>query len=101
MSIRMALWVTLVLSSLHGPLPTVSTTQEREDERRFAVRWGVLPDQGESQGAFRSRLSLQNQGTIPLDGDGWALYFNSPQTIVLGSFPPAVRATRVNGDFYR
>ena len=89
-----------MLLPLLGLLMIGCDTNGRPSGHEIAVGWEVLDNLGDDGKRRRSRLTLTNNGNLPLDKSGWALYFDSIQSIER-SADPRVEVQNVNGPFYR
>ena len=67
----------------------------------IAVSWEVLDNYKNPAVAFGSELTLTNRGSVELGNTGWTLYFNFVRDIVPESLPAGVKATHLNGDFFK
>lgn len=93
--------VMMLTSGCGGTSPAAAQRASSSHPRaeNLDLRWGVITN--ELEGGFRSELTLDNHGAVPLSGEDWALYFNFSRPIRSESLPAGIDVTHLNGDFWR
>jgi len=87
----------LILSAL---LFTGCLSQEKRPlGSDLSIRWGVVDNFLER--GFSTELVLFNRGAEALPASGWTLYFNFGRMPFPDSFPPELKLTHINGDFFK
>jgi hexosaminidase len=67
----------------------------------IALSWEVVSNHHNGGDSFTSALTLTNEGSVPLDNTGWALYFSFGRKFVDGGIPESIRIEHINGDLFR
>ena len=67
----------------------------------ITTSWAVVDNFKKPGEAFSSELTLTNGGMVALGKSGWTLYFNFVRGIFPETFPAGIKATRINGDFFK
>ena len=98
-----ALAIVLVAGTLLGAsrLPPFLQPAAHPAADSLSVHWEVNTNLLDDGSRFRSTLTLENGGEVPLAGEGWTLYFNFLREIDTASVDAPVEISRINGNFYR
>ncbi|MFL5727949.1 MAG: family 20 glycosylhydrolase [Cytophagaceae bacterium] len=69
----------------------------------LSITWGVITNDYQGTGMFKSMLSIKNNSPKTFDNKGWELYFNftPARKIIQDSIPESVKLIHINGDFFK
>ncbi|MBI5370642.1 MAG: carbohydate-binding domain-containing protein [Sphingobacteriales bacterium] len=73
----------------------------RFNENELKVKWELVANNYQDQGAALSAFTLVNKGKKVFPASGWTLYFNSSQPVVNARATAGVEIVHVNGDIYK
>ncbi|WP_432719593.1 carbohydate-binding domain-containing protein [Jeongeupia wiesaeckerbachi] len=68
--------------------------------KQLALQWQCITN-GHNGDNFIAELTLSNHATLPLTGQGWAIYFNTCRKIKPEGIEGGVAIEQVNGDLWR
>lgn len=90
----------IVLASLFSACS--STDTDRGPQRGVGVKWELVTNFLETPNTFEARFTLENNSSIALTDENWALFFNmAPRPILPDKSLQPANVHHINGDWYK
>lgn len=90
----------ILVVSISWLLTGCVTEKQPIDFSKIRVTWMLESNLIKDESAFRAVFMLHNDNDVPLEGEGWALYFNQTNRQILGNPSSVATVRQVIGDFY-
>ncbi len=81
-------------------LMACATEKQVEDFSALSVKWTLESNLIKDEPACRAVFTLYNNGSVPLNGNDWSLFFNQTNRRITGNPSSVAQVRQVIGDFY-